>query len=105
MGLCCPGEPLGQFSADIRYLVQQEYNGFTAAAKDDLATEAFLRGLTLDALRHHVRLTTPTGRWTRRSPWLNWWKWSWESSHCLQPPSSSRHALLDTGFHPNTLSP
>ncbi|MGH0121095.1 UNVERIFIED_CONTAM: hypothetical protein FKN15_070764 [Acipenser sinensis] len=58
--LRCPGKPLVQFTADVRYLARQGYDGFTAATKEELANEAFLRGLTPDTLRHHARLTTPT---------------------------------------------
>ncbi|MGH0152126.1 UNVERIFIED_CONTAM: hypothetical protein FKN15_022016 [Acipenser sinensis] len=53
------GEKLGVFAAEIRYLTRKGYPHFAAEVQEDLATEAFLRGLTPDALRRHVRLTAP----------------------------------------------
>ncbi|MGH0169271.1 UNVERIFIED_CONTAM: hypothetical protein FKN15_056455 [Acipenser sinensis] len=41
------------------YLTRKGYPHFAAEVQEDLATEAFLRGLTPDALRSHVRLTAP----------------------------------------------
>ncbi|MGH0149099.1 UNVERIFIED_CONTAM: hypothetical protein FKN15_014306 [Acipenser sinensis] len=55
-----PGEKLGVFAAEVRYLARKGYPTFTAEAQEDLATEAFLRGLTPESLRQHVRLSAPT---------------------------------------------
>ncbi|MGH0135652.1 UNVERIFIED_CONTAM: hypothetical protein FKN15_044671 [Acipenser sinensis] len=53
------GEKLGVFAAEILYLTRKGYPHFAAEVQEDLAKEAFLRGLTPDALRRHVRLTAP----------------------------------------------
>ncbi|MGH0181899.1 UNVERIFIED_CONTAM: hypothetical protein FKN15_008131 [Acipenser sinensis] len=54
-----PGEPLGQFAADVRYLACQAYPEFPTAIQEELATDAFLHGLTPGAVRNQVRLDTP----------------------------------------------
>ncbi|MGH0138647.1 UNVERIFIED_CONTAM: hypothetical protein FKN15_003064 [Acipenser sinensis] len=54
-----PGEPLGQFAADVRYLARQAYPEFPTAIQEELATDAFLHGLTPGAVRNQVRLDTP----------------------------------------------
>ncbi|MGH0115840.1 UNVERIFIED_CONTAM: hypothetical protein FKN15_054196 [Acipenser sinensis] len=41
-----PGEPLGQFATDVRYLARQAYPEFPTAIQEELATDAFLHGLT-----------------------------------------------------------
>ncbi|RXM98752.1 hypothetical protein EOD39_12681 [Acipenser ruthenus] len=54
-----PGEKLGMFAAEVHYLTRKGYPSFTAEAQEDMATEAFLRGLTPESLRQHVRLSAP----------------------------------------------
>ncbi|MGH0191155.1 UNVERIFIED_CONTAM: hypothetical protein FKN15_057510 [Acipenser sinensis] len=56
---CRPGEPLGQFAANVRYLARQAYPEFPTAIQEELATDAFLHGLTPGAVRNQVRLDTP----------------------------------------------
>ncbi|MGH0119242.1 UNVERIFIED_CONTAM: hypothetical protein FKN15_029611 [Acipenser sinensis] len=56
---CHSGVKLGVFAAEICYLTRKGYPHFAAEVQEDLATEAFLRGLTPDALRRHVMLTAP----------------------------------------------
>ncbi|MGH0189298.1 UNVERIFIED_CONTAM: hypothetical protein FKN15_034551 [Acipenser sinensis] len=51
--------PPGQFAADVRYLARQAYPEFPTAIQEELATDAFLHGLTPGAVRNQVRLDTP----------------------------------------------
>ncbi|MGH0164253.1 UNVERIFIED_CONTAM: hypothetical protein FKN15_069232 [Acipenser sinensis] len=46
-----PGEKLGVLAADVRYLARRGYPTFPPATQEDLAVEAFVRGLTPTALR------------------------------------------------------
>ncbi|RXM32165.1 hypothetical protein EOD39_6342 [Acipenser ruthenus] len=55
-----PGEKLGILAADVRYLAQRRYHTFPPATQENLAAEAFVRGLTPTALRQQVRLAAPT---------------------------------------------
>ncbi|MGH0182433.1 UNVERIFIED_CONTAM: hypothetical protein FKN15_009574 [Acipenser sinensis] len=54
-----PREKVGVFAAEIRYLTRKGYPHFTTEVQEDLAMEAFLWGLTPDAFRRHIWLTTP----------------------------------------------
>ncbi|MGH0183387.1 UNVERIFIED_CONTAM: hypothetical protein FKN15_020778 [Acipenser sinensis] len=54
-----PGEPLGQFAANVCYLARQAHPEFPTAIQEKLATDAFLHGLTPGAVRNQVRLDTP----------------------------------------------
>ena len=53
------GERLGTFAADVQLYAQQGYPHFDAATQAELALHAFLRGLTPERLRQHVRLSSP----------------------------------------------
>lgn len=53
------GENLGTFAADVQLYAQQGYPGFDAAAQEELALHAFIRGLTPERVRQHVRLASP----------------------------------------------
>ncbi|MGH0166133.1 UNVERIFIED_CONTAM: hypothetical protein FKN15_050592 [Acipenser sinensis] len=55
-----PGEKLGVLAADVLYLVRQGYPDYLPAMQGDLAMEAFVRGLTPNALHQQVWLATPT---------------------------------------------
>ncbi|XP_058864420.1 uncharacterized protein LOC131706752 [Acipenser ruthenus] len=55
-----PGEKLGVLAADVRYLARRGYPMFPPATQEDLAVEAFVRGLTPTALRQQVRFAAPT---------------------------------------------
>lgn len=55
-----PGEKLGVLAADVRYLARRGYPTFPPATQEDLAVEAFVRGLTPTALRQQVRFAAPT---------------------------------------------
>ncbi len=50
---------MGAFAADIRVYARRGYPTFPAAAKKELSLHAFLRGLTPERLRQHVRLLSP----------------------------------------------
>lgn len=54
-----PGEALGVFAAEIRYLARKGFTQFPEDVRLALATEAFITGLTPEALRQHVRLARP----------------------------------------------
>lgn len=47
---------MGAFAADIQGYTRKGYPTFPAAAKEELSLHAFLRGLTPERLRKHVRL-------------------------------------------------
>ncbi len=53
------GESVGAFTADIRVYARRGYPTFPAAAREELSLHAFLRGLTPERLRQHVRLLSP----------------------------------------------
>ncbi len=53
------GESVGAFAADIRVYARRGYPTFPAAAREELSLHAFLRGLTPERLRQHVRLLSP----------------------------------------------
>lgn len=53
------GESLGTFAADVQLHARRGYPQFNTAAQEDLALHAFLRGLTPERLRQHVRLAMP----------------------------------------------
>ncbi len=53
------GESGGAFAADIRVYARKGYPTFPAAAREELSLHAFLRGLTPERLRQHVRLLSP----------------------------------------------
>ena len=53
------GESLGTFAADVQLHAQRGYPQFHTAAQEELALHAFLRGLTPERLRQHVRLAMP----------------------------------------------
>ena len=53
------GESLGTLAADVQLYAQRGYPHFDAAAQEELALHAFLRGLSPERLRQHVRLVTP----------------------------------------------
>ncbi|MGH0136600.1 UNVERIFIED_CONTAM: hypothetical protein FKN15_061846 [Acipenser sinensis] len=55
-----PGEKLGVLAADVLYLARRGYPDYPPATQGDLAMEAFVRGLTPNALRQQVRLAAPT---------------------------------------------
>ncbi|RXN01412.1 hypothetical protein EOD39_6907 [Acipenser ruthenus] len=55
-----PGEKLSMLVADVRYLAWRGYPDFLSATQEDLAMEAFTRGLTPTALRQQVRIAAPT---------------------------------------------
>ncbi|MGH0118987.1 UNVERIFIED_CONTAM: hypothetical protein FKN15_003536 [Acipenser sinensis] len=55
-----PGEKLGVLAADVLYLARRGYPNYPPATQGDLAMEAFVRGLTPNALRQQVRLAAPT---------------------------------------------
>ncbi|KAG1963495.1 retrotransposable element [Pimephales promelas] len=55
----CEGESVGAFAADIRVYTRKGYPTFQAAAREELSLHAFLRGLTPERLRQHVRLLSP----------------------------------------------
>ncbi|PWG68631.1 hypothetical protein DF186_24745, partial [Enterococcus hirae] len=50
---------MGAFAADIRVYARKGYPTFPAAAREELRLHAFLRGLTPECLRQHVRLLSP----------------------------------------------
>ncbi|MGH0117704.1 UNVERIFIED_CONTAM: hypothetical protein FKN15_036884 [Acipenser sinensis] len=54
------GEKLGILAADTKYLARRGYPGLPPAVQEDLAMEAFIRGLNPTALRQQVRLVAPT---------------------------------------------
>ena len=54
------GEALGAYAADVRYYTEQGYPTFDPSACDELALSAFIRGLTPEKLREHLRLRSPT---------------------------------------------
>ncbi|MGH0135255.1 UNVERIFIED_CONTAM: hypothetical protein FKN15_057299 [Acipenser sinensis] len=54
------GEKLGILAADTKYLARRGYPGLPPAVQEDLAMEAFIRGLNPTALRQQVRLIAPT---------------------------------------------
>lgn len=53
------GESVGAFAADIRVHTRKGYPTFPATAREELSLHAFLRGLTPERLRQHVRLSSP----------------------------------------------
>lgn len=53
------GESVGAFAADIRVHARKGYPTFPATAREELSLHAFLRGLTPERLRQHVRLSSP----------------------------------------------
>lgn len=53
------GESLGSFAADVRLYARQGYPTFPGAAREELGLHVFLRGLTPERLRQHVRLSSP----------------------------------------------
>lgn len=53
------GESLGAFAADLQLFTRRGYAGFPTAAREELCCQAFLRGLTPEQLRQHVRLLYP----------------------------------------------
>ncbi len=53
------GESVGALAADIRVYARRGYPTFPAAAREELSLHAFLRGLTPERLRQHVRLLSP----------------------------------------------
>lgn len=53
------GESLGSFAADVRLYARRGYPTFPGAAREELGLHAFLRGLTPERLRQHVRLSSP----------------------------------------------
>lgn len=53
------GESVGAFAADIRVYTRKGYPTFPTAAREELSLHAFLRGLTPERLRQHVRLLSP----------------------------------------------
>ncbi|MGH0166495.1 UNVERIFIED_CONTAM: hypothetical protein FKN15_067462 [Acipenser sinensis] len=55
-----PREKLGVLAADVRYLARRGYPTFQPATQEDLAVEAFVRGLTPTALRQQVRFAAST---------------------------------------------
>ncbi|MGH0127559.1 UNVERIFIED_CONTAM: hypothetical protein FKN15_031313 [Acipenser sinensis] len=55
-----PREKLGVLAADVLYLALRGYPDYPPATQGDLAMEAFVRGLTPNALCQQVRLDTPT---------------------------------------------
>ncbi|MGH0116107.1 UNVERIFIED_CONTAM: hypothetical protein FKN15_023140 [Acipenser sinensis] len=48
------------YDADVLYLARRGYPDYPPATQGDLAMEAFVRGLTPNALRQQVRLAAPT---------------------------------------------
>lgn len=57
----CRGEreSLGAFAADLRLYAQRGYPTFSGSQQEELALQAFVRGIQLQRLREHIRLTTP----------------------------------------------
>lgn len=53
------GESVGAFAADIRVYARKGYPIFQSDVREELSLHAFLRGLTPERLRQHVRLLTP----------------------------------------------
>ena len=53
------GERLGAYAADVLLYAQRGYPDFPAAAREELALQSFLQGLTPPRLGRHVRLTGP----------------------------------------------
>ena len=54
-----PGEKLGVFAAELRYLAQRGFPDFDDATRLVLTKEAFIRGLLPPPLRQQVRLADP----------------------------------------------
>lgn len=54
------GEALGVYAADVRYYTEQGYPTFDPPACEELALSAFIRGLTPEKLREHLRLRAPS---------------------------------------------
>ncbi|MGH0128644.1 UNVERIFIED_CONTAM: hypothetical protein FKN15_035722 [Acipenser sinensis] len=54
------GEKLGILAADTEYLARRRYLGLLPAVQEDLAMEAFIRGLNPTMLRQHFWLVAPT---------------------------------------------
>ncbi|KAJ8346576.1 hypothetical protein SKAU_G00279770 [Synaphobranchus kaupii] len=54
-----PGEALGVFAAEVRYLARKGFIQFPEDVCLALATEAFIAGLTPEALQQHVHLPRP----------------------------------------------
>lgn len=54
-----PGERLGMFLAELRYLAHKGFATFTEEVRLLLTKEAFIRGLTPERLRQQVRLSNP----------------------------------------------
>lgn len=52
-------ETLGAYAADVRYYTQLGYPTFDPSARDELALSAFIRGLTPERLREHLRIRAP----------------------------------------------
>ena len=63
MGVCVPLDlaPGGRapWGADVQLYANRGYPQFPATAREELALDAFLRGLAPECLRQHVRLSGP----------------------------------------------
>ncbi|KAI3363838.1 hypothetical protein L3Q82_001440 [Scortum barcoo] len=53
------GESLGAYTADLRLHARQGYPTFDTAAQEELALQAFTRGLQPERLQEHIRLCAP----------------------------------------------
>lgn len=53
------GESLGAYAADLRFYARHGYPTFHATVQDELALQAFIRGLQPERLREHIRLHAP----------------------------------------------
>ncbi|TWW74693.1 hypothetical protein D4764_14G0006960 [Takifugu flavidus] len=53
------GESLGAYAADLRFYDRRGYPTFHAIVQDELALQAFVRGLQPERLREHIRLHAP----------------------------------------------
>lgn len=54
------GESLGAFAADLRLYARRGYATFADAEQEELALQAFMRGLRPERLREHIRLHFPS---------------------------------------------
>ena len=52
-------ESLGAFAADLRLYARRGYPTFNQSQQDELALQAFVRGVQPERLREHIRLSTP----------------------------------------------